>query len=269
MLRGLWIDDLPLLALSPGYLDELRDLGLHAAAVMVETSKARWDPYWSVEDARRMAVGLVDRDIEPIITVWLAPSRRYIDQMIAYLEMVVVAGYAAVEVDLEHLWRIRHLEGFDELTDAAVYALHRLLRIRDRLDVRLEVTTHPWHGESSPHALVTPHVDRLVLQAYSIREWPDGTTVDWYGPKGPGQMQQFAYEDALHVPCIVRGDVDLALGLPAWSQTWPGHAPADAMMTAYQAALDLGVVEARYWSSKFVLGARSNGYSNTFLRGIR
>lgn len=269
MLRGLWIDDHPSLALSPSYIEELTGLGLHTAAVMVETSKERWDPYWSVENLRQFASCLVIRNIEPVVTVWLAPSRRYIDQMVTYLDRVVDAGFAGIEVDLEHLWKSGSLKGFDALNDAAVYAIHHLKRISDQYDIRLEVTTHPWHGESSPRALVTPLVHRLVIQAYSIREWPDGTMIEWGGKRGPGSMQRFAYDDAQIVPRISDGRVALSMGLPAWRQIWPGHQPREAMQIAYSEAEGLGVVEARYWSSKFVLGLRSNGYAGAFLRGLK
>ena len=265
---GLWIVCPPRRVLGPGYIEELKDLGISTAAIMVETSNPELDVRWTPEQIGRACELCRAADIEVVLSVWPMPSREYLEELAPWLESVVPLGVAGVECDLEHLWAPSRLHGFTSLTEAAAYLLLRLHSLRDRHDVRLEVTTHPWHSESSPRALVAPHVDRLVEQAYSIRERPDGTLVAWDSRTlGPGHHQRWAIEDARLVPSIAAGHPNLSLGLAAWSQVWPDHAPREAMRLAYDAALECEPAEVRYWSSAFVLGSAANGYSATWLRG--
>jgi hypothetical protein len=262
---GLWLDGGPA---ELGHMHELRPLGITTAAIMVETSRPEWDPSWSTEQVARACEIARDEDLELVLTVWPAPRRAYLYEMRAWLDRVCGLGVSAIEVDLERLWMRDHLDGsLDSLTQAAALLLLRLRELAGAHDLRLEVTSHPWHGEASPQALVAPHVDRLVQQAYSIRRRPDGAIVDWDDHRlGPGHHQRWAAADARTVPGVAQGLVGLSLGLPLWEQAWPGHEPAEALGLAYDAAVAEGVSELRFWST---LNLRKHGWARAWLEGLR
>lgn len=266
---GLWIDDAPARVLGPGYADELVELGVRTAAIMVSAPGLGWRPTWTIGQVQRATLALVERDIEVVLTTWPSPRRAVIDECCAWLEAAVVWGATGLEVDLEGQWKAEARAGFAGLGEAAAYLLSRLRSITSGREVRLELTTHPWHAESSPRALVAPHVDRLLEQAYSIHRRPGGEVVAWDSRTlGPGHHQRWAADDARTVPGVAQGRPRLAMGLAAWSQVWPGHDPDEALGLAYQAALEADPAEVRLWSSKWVLGAQANGYSNAWLRSL-
>lgn len=271
---GLWIDDAPTTVLGPGYLDELRDLGIRTAAIMCSAPGSGWRPTWTADQIARVCGALIARDIEVVLTTWPSPRRAVIDECCGWLEAVVPWGAAALEVDLEGQWKPVEMRGFDGLGEAAAYLVAKLRSITSGRDMRLELTTHPWHSESSPRALVAPHVDRLLEQAYSIHRRPGGQVVEWGDARlGPGTHQRFALDDALGVPGVKEGRPRLAAGLAAWSQVWPGHEPHEALDAALGAALGAALAyplaEVRLWSSKWVLGAQANGYAAAWLRSLQ
>ena len=260
---GLWLDG------GPGELAHLGELPAHGvtvAAIMVETSRAAWDPTWTVEQvgqACHLARGL---DLEAVITVWPVPTRTWLDAATPWLDQACTMGVSAIEVDLEHLWKRSHLDGsLPSLEHAAQLLLLRLRDLAGRHDLRLEVTSHTGHSETSPAALVSPHVDVLVAQAYSIRERPGGEVISWDDRRmGPGLHQTWAAADARTVPGVAEG-VALSLGLPLWGQRWPGHGPAEALDLAYAAAVAEHPREVRFWSS---LNLRKNQYARDWLTAL-
>ncbi len=251
---GIWIDTTPESAIRE--LEELPGLGISTVAIMVESSSPGWDPSWTVDQVARACERARSLDLEVVLTTWPAPRRSHIDAMAAWLERAVPSGAAAIEVDLEGQWRRDRLDGtMASLGEAAALLLLRLRSLAGAHDLRLELTTHCGHQETSPSALVAPHVDRVVAQAHSIRERPGGQIVEWDDRRlGPGHHQTWAAADARTAPGVGAG-VGLSLGLPLWGQRWPGHDPAEALELAYQAALAEAPREIRFWSSKHLRNA--------------
>jgi len=261
---GLWLDGGPH---ELAHLGELPGLGISVAALMVETSRPAWDPTWTVAQVGQACELARRLDLEVVITVWPVPTRSWMDAATPWLDRACSLGVAAIEVDLEHMWKRSHLDGsLPSLEHAAQLLLLRLRDLAGRHDLRLEVTSHTGHAETSPAALVAPHVDVLVAQAYSIRERPpDGDVIEWGDRRyGPGLHQTWAAADARTVPGVAEG-VALSLGLPLWGQRWPGRLPADALDAAYEAACAERPRELRFWSS---LNLRRNAYAREWLTAL-
>src|SRR5690606_18649108 len=70
-----------------------------------------------------------------------------------------------------------------------------------QLPYRIEATSFPGHVETSPNAVVTPLLNRVNTQAYSVVNRVDvkgKVTLDHR--YGPGHMQEMAIKDALQSP---------------------------------------------------------------------
>ena len=262
---GLWLDDSPGVALAS--LDEIAELGISTVAIMLESPRPSWDPMWSLDQVARACERARGLDLEVVLTAWPSPRRAYLEAMHAWLERACSLGVVGVEVDLEGQWKRDDCDGTLSLPQAASLLLMRLRALAGAHDLRIEVTTHPGHQESSPSALVAPHVDRLVAQAYSIRRRPGGELVAWDDPRmGPGHHQRWAAADAR--TAIGYGHVDLSLGLALWSQSWPGHSPGDALTLAWRASLAEQPAEIRFWSSKWLVGGHATPYGRSWLRSL-
>lgn len=260
---GVWVDTTPEAALVE--LAELPGLGISTIALMVESSREGWDPSWTLDQVARACDRARSLDLEVVLTTWPEPRRGHIEEMAAWLGRACALGVAGLEVDVEHNWRRGELDGsIASLPEAASLLLLRLRGLAGAHDLRLELTTHTGHQESSPSALVAPHVDRVVAQAYSIRERPGGEIVAWDDRRlGPGQHQTWAAADARTAPGVGSG-VDLSLGLALWSQRWPGHSPQEALDVAFRAALAEHPAEIRLWSLKHL----RRDYAQAWLRSL-
>jgi len=124
---------------------------------------------------------------------------------------------------------------------------------------------------------VAPHMDRLCVQAYSVRnrtkknlatgKYDVPWAVPWTHTYGPGRMQVHTLDRTSLVP----GDPKIVAGLAAYDQKWPTHLAHTALSMAYDAAIShehVEVVAVRYWSSKWVLGVRNNRYASKFLKSL-
>lgn len=264
---GLWLDDPPKVVLREVYFDQLVALGVRVVAVMIDTSRRGWDPKWSVGQLNELRQLALSRDIEVVLTCWPEPDPEDIDAMVKDLpRLLVAAGASALEIDTERNWRhdrvrnVRRQVGRSSLDLAGDHLVAGLSRVRAQLDVRLELTTFTSHTENGRSADVAPHMDRLVPQAYSVRE-RNGKLIPWSHSYGPGGMQRFTIDRTL----LIEGP-KLSVGLAAYDQAWPGHTAHEAMEIAWLAALAYDPMEIRFWSSKWVLGVRANGYAADFLR---
>lgn len=282
---GQWVFDAPRVALEPRFLEEAAELGLVTQAVMLDTSKAPWDPMWSRAELEQFCRRAIDLDLETVCTVWLCPQRAVIDAMIADLSELLRVGPVGVDGDAEGLWVPEMVRGFADLEEATRYLLGELRRICEPLDVRIELDTHPWTDEGYWTAAelerwlrldeearlgeLGPNVDRIFWQAYSTVKTPTGKPVPYYSRLGPGNMQRFALSRACQVPGVAEGQPKLGVGLAAYGQRWTGHDPIDAMATAYSTALSYRPVEVRFWGSVQIMGARRNGYAARFLRSLQ
>jgi len=138
--------------------------------------------------------------------------------------------------------------------------------------IRMELTTFAEHVENGRMADVAPHMDRLKVQAYSIRSRKnaDGTEflVPWDHTYGPGNMQKFTLDRTMMVPRFRdRGMLpEIGYGMALWSQQWPGHTPAEAMTKALEMALRYDITCICGWSSKHVFNG--NPYALPWLESL-
>jgi hypothetical protein len=259
---GLWIDDPPRLVNNESYADRLLELGVSTAAVMV--TRANGTAAWNVQQVECAARLFREREIELVLTAWPYPRRKSIDDVCQlFSELAAVSGPVGFEVDLEGNWLGRNRRGFSSMSQAGDYLLDRLRAVAEPIDARLELTSYPYHTEFSSRACVAPNMDVVLPQAYSVHNRGENQ-VGWSDRLGPGRMQNLSIERARTVNSRV------VCGLAAYGQQWPGRSGEEAMGVAWQAVVEAGCQEVRYWSSKWVLGGRSSGnaYAARFLSTI-
>lgn len=277
---GLWLDDPIKRILSRSYFAELAAMRIHTLALMVDTSRKGWDPKWRQSTLRELNDLVTENGMELILTVWPDPVSDYLKAMEEGIDELLEAVPATgVEYDTEFNWTKRRVKGFKpqrrhgRRQSALDVAGDELVALTARLkakhpQIRSELTTFTSHTENGRAADVAPHMDRLMPQAYSVRErtrkgkdW----NVPWTHTYGPGRMQRFTLDRTL----LADGDqAEMGCGLAAYDQKWPGRDAADAMGAAYEAAMAYDVVEIRYWSSKWILGVRDNKYAAEFLKDL-
>jgi hypothetical protein len=265
----LWAPEGPRKILSERYFAGLDALGVTGLAVMVDTAKRGWDPYWKPGQLEKLAkLASTGRDVEVILTTWSDPAREYLAKMVEGIRpMIEACGAVAWEVDVEFNWkpsRVQGLKNLDLAGDALVDFLHQ---VRDEYGVRLELTTFTAHTENGRAADVAPHVDLLMVQAYSIRTRPGGQKIPWNHSYGPGHMQRLTLDRTLLVPGVASGKVRVGVGLAAWDQKWPGATVGAAMRTASTALRDYDVERVRYWSAPWVVSKKNAAAA--FLRELK
>lgn len=265
---GLWLDDPTSLVAKPEYWDRLKDHGFSTAAIMLESVGDGWNPSYSTDSLAKIANLARPRDIEIVLTIWPEPNPKYLQSVEAGIpNFLKAAGAAALESDVESNWTRKLVNGFPNLDKAGDALVAMYDRLRSSLDVRVELTTFTEHPENSKSADVAPHVDRLYVQAYSVRNRTEGV-IDWDGRYGPGGMQRLTLDRANQVP-KTNGKPLVCCGLAAYDQEWPGKKGEDAMRVAYDAALHYNPLEIRFWSSKWVLGIKANGYASRFIKSLK
>lgn len=282
---GLWVSDAPRVALGGRFLEDALELGFTVMAIMVDSSESPWDPRWTPMQLERFTRRAIDLDMEVVLTTWPCPRRAVLDAMGRDMAELLRVGGAGWESDVEGLWVPRMVQGFSSLEEASRHYLDLQRSICEPLDVRLELTTHPWHDEGhwtteelerwlrideeARKGDLGPNVDRIIWQAYSTNRTPSGAPVKWNSQFGPGRMQILALDRARAVPGVLEGRPRLCAGLAGYRQCWEGHSPYEAMRIAYETALTYDPLEVRYWDSLQILGARRNPYAADAIRRIR
>ena len=256
---GLWIDDSWRLIRNDNYWITLKRLGVRTADLMIDSSDLAWSPQYTDQQLELICELGRDHDIEIVFTGWPAPRRSVIDPMLADLDRYARFGTSAIDLDTEHLWRTSYLDGSYKTLRAAGEALiDGLHKIRDKHDVRIELTTHTGHSEATERAVLTPYVDRLYWQIYTTRHDWRGEDVAFDSRQGPGRRQTDAIETIRRrCPWIASGEVELCVGQALWDQRWPGVKIDYALNNAYHASVSAGIRSHRGWSSKWVAGVKS------------
>lgn len=255
---GAWVDD-SFGRIDSDYAARYRETGLTEAALMCNRMNATvGSPAWELREKpatiARAAYRLRDAGVAIILTCWPRPDRHQLAKLESDMRALVEAiDPEAIEVDCEANWHRRHLRDFKTMADAAgelVAVLRRLAGSKRRV----ELTTYTYHAENGPGALVAPHVDLLLPQAYSVTDRA-GEAVPWGSELGPGRMQDLTLGRAAQTGAPASALT--ACGLAAYEQRWPGVRPEVAMQTALDAARSAGCSRVRYWSSKWIVGALS------------
>jgi hypothetical protein len=262
-ITGAWVDH-AILDIKPDFARQFRDVGMTEAAIMSNRMNCqRGTPAFALRAKvgafAAAASALHAEGVAVILTCWPRPARDQLDALETGMrELMIATGAVAIEVDVEGNWDRKHLAGFDSMQAAATYLLAVLRRVA--AGKRVELNTFPFHSENSSKALLAPHVDLLIPQAYSVNERAD-EPVQWTSAYGPGRMQDVTIERmaTTGAPSSAR----TALGLAAYEQRFAGHEPLEAMRAAVAAGRKHGCSRFRWWSSKWILGRMSSAWART------
>lgn len=268
-----WIDDGPIKMLKPDYWDVAKELGFKAAAFMIDTSNKGWDTSWTPKKYEKVGKLASDRGIKLITTIWPEPNKPYFAVAIQQLpDLLKAAGCHILESDMEFNWRVER-NTFKTWNDANDEFLKFLDKVREQIpNLETELTTFTAHAENGKAAKAAPRVDRLVVQAYGIRKRPDGDLIPWDHVYSAGKMQTYTLDRTILVPGVKNGKPRVSVGLPAWDQSWPAHTEKEAMQVAREACLNyphVKIESLRYWSSKWIFGARKSSYAYNFLKSFK
>lgn len=265
---GIWVDDPLRDVLKPAFWDKIVDHRIKTVALMLEPIGGRFDPRYQIDQLHRFRTFAMKADVEVVLTVWPEPDIEYIASFEASIEeYLIAAGASGLEYDAEGNWLPKKVRGFKNLDKAGDRLVDVVKGLADRLDVRSELTTYPYHVENSRESDVAGHMHRVLPQAYSVRNRTNGQ-IPWGTKYAPGGMQKLTLDRTRELISRSQNKPKLSCGLAAYDQTWPGHRPEKAMEVAFAAALEYQPVEIRFWSSKWVFGIKNNGYASRFLKSL-
>ena len=265
---GIWFDD-PLHAVTPRYIETLKSVGIERVHIMLDRSIKGWNPRFDREHCEQ--IKYLFKDFRIILVIWPEPTKGYMNDMKRDLpNMIKDTGAEGVEFDLEHNWKRKLTRGYDSFEEAGldlVASVDECVSGPPLSSLDLYVTTFPAHAEALEHAVVTPHVDYLNLQVYSVRQ-RDQNPQSWQGALDPGTFQSRALTKAADVLESQGCGVELVAGLALWDQKWERRRPEEAIEAAWNSTLVEGCNRMTFWSSKFLAGVRKNDYSLRALRGL-
>lgn len=272
MQHGLWIDCAPRTVMTEDYLRRFHALGFRTGAVMLESITQGFDPKWKLAELGKLGEMFRKLDIELVLTVWPEPNVNYVNELRTKLPALLKAsGAAALESDAEGNYIRKKLVGYRTMNDASNAFVEVLREAALEQDVRSELTTFTMHEENGAKATLADDVDRVLGQAYSVRNrnGADGKpfSVPWDHQYGPGAMQRLTLGRSMQIP-KKNGKPNVSCGLAAYDQEWPGHKGDEAMDVAYQAALKFNPKEIRWWSSKWVVGHLARPYAVRFFERL-
>lgn len=272
---GVWGDDPPAKMAKREYAEKLAELGVNHVALMMNKAimskhadpwdlrwKDRGEDGWHDDLIVEIAELYDEYDIRLVLTTWPIPSKAQIDEMAeAMVKLLTATGAMTWEVDVEGNWRTRYLDGFESMGEAGKYLTDNMRWTAEET----EATTFGHHAELGRHPTVTPHVDTMCVQAYSVCE-RGGKPYPFNGYLGPGKHQDWIYKRA-----VKAGANKITMGLAAYEQGFPGRSPQEAMQIAFDKSIELGVRSFRYWSTKWILGVQSHNtpYAAEFLRSLQ
>lgn len=272
----LWIDEPKHKVLNEGYFRELQEQGIDSIAIMIDESNRKWESKWSLKDLEKVFYLADPYAIEVILTIWPYPSITWMK--LAFLDLHAMCEFgpvSAIEADLEFNWRTRYVEGImsipsgmSRLEVAGREYVNRLNELAAEYQIRKEMTTFTSHMENGRAAIVAPHMDCLLVQAYATRSRPGDSgkqiKIPWNHVYGPGNMQKYTFDRTMLVPGVADKIVEVGYGHALWNQHWPGHTPLEAMIKSLNAALShpVGITKVRCWSSKW---RYRNTYASKFL----
>jgi hypothetical protein len=197
---GAWIDDPVHDAKKEAFADHLVRMGVQRAALMINKSNTRpdntpWALRWDREDIEAVAKLYNSKGIECVATCWPRPSKNMIDAMMEDMVWIIpLLGSYVFEVDTEGNWDPDFLSGFKNMKEASEYLAARMREVVGE-DGELELTTFTYHVENSKNAKLAPLMDRLLPQAYSVRN-RGNEKIGWNDSLGPGRHQTLAVNRA-------------------------------------------------------------------------
>lgn len=266
---GCWVDD-ALHSIDDKYIKKLKDANINSVCIMTNKSNTRkqdkpWELRTSKEEFIRLGNLFKNNGFMVTFTCWPQPNKNQIDMLVKDMEEIVSSTSSELEIDSETNWDKKFLGGgFKTMKEAADYLNSEFAKIKLKHGTILSLTSYVYHSEFSDKALLSPHMDKLFCQAYSVHKRDTGD-VGFNDSLGPSKIQQTSYDRS--VKTKTKGII--AMGLPAYDQKFPNYSEDQAMRTALDKCVSLGIKHVRYWSSKFIIGGQKNGYSETFLKTLK
>lgn len=269
--HGAWIDHPTADVSKPAFWNGMVEHGFSTGAIMLEGLGNCFDPRYDTRELGVIRQLAHERDIELVLTTWPEPTVKYMKNFEASIHTLLkVSGAAGLEFDMEGNWLKNEVQGFANLDKAGDAFVQMFDRVTHDLDVRTECTTYPYHTENSKTADVAPSCDRVLPQAYSVRNRASGK-IEWASEHGPGRIQNLTLGRALQIKGVGTNAGPLvSCGLAAYDQEWPKRVGEEAMRVAYDAALKYNPVEVRWWSTKWIFNHRlANGYASRFIKTLK
>jgi hypothetical protein len=180
-------------------------------------------------------------------------------------ELMTLTKAKVFQIDAESNWDSKFLKGFHNMSEAAQYLVSKMKETVAKHNGKTSLTTFPYHSENSKNATISPYMDTLFPQAYSVANRTNGN-VKWNDAFGPKNMQKITLERAAATKI---NKSNICCGLAAYDQKWPGHTEEEAMKVALDTAIEMGVEHVCYWSSKWIVGGSKTNYGNSFLKKLK
>lgn len=283
----LYVDEPKFVVLTNDWFDRLEEDDIDAISIMIDQSDSIWKSAYNENDIERLLLLADKRAVEVIVSYWPFPNINWMNSAFADLDRLCAVGpINAVEADVEFNINAKYVRGYescerrDEHGKRIVSALEmwaedyirRVDELQNKYDVRKEIDTFTSHTENGRCAIITPHMDRIYVQAYSVSYRPDGhgghNDIPYEHIYGPGNMQKMSLDRTMLIPAVRDGSVQVGYAHAIFGQNFVNHDPYDTMMCAAKAALnhETNPVWIRSWSSKH---RNYNSYARRFLRDIR
>ena len=238
-------------ARSIEYASAITDLGLDEDAIMVERSRAGFDPVWNVDQLKQYHEKSLSRQKTQV--VWPEPTTKWFREFERRMPKLLSAVPTfALDFDSEMRMKESFVDGFADL-DAFGATLMELARSwkRDGLIREIQVDTFPGHREAHG-ADGLDGEDMFYLQTYPI--YKEGRS--YTGRFGPQNRVRKDFD-------FVRAkgmDEPLSAVLPLWGMwRWGQVDLAFADMT--DSALSRPYERYRFWSLKHAVGPKANTYA--------
>jgi hypothetical protein len=249
--RRIYVDDPADIVLLPGYLEELRDLGIDYIVLCVHDPQRGWT--WTAAQARRGQDRCESLGLGVSLMTW-APVGRPLD---AHARRLSLARPRRWEPDVEG-----QVVG-KTATQRLIFAQH-LRELADEYDVPLDLNSHAGHSE-----LVEGGPDVHDLLGSDEELWGQAYCLAERSKTEPLLGLPRAVERTIARMQRIKGPFRRGIILAAWDQSGFPQGPFEAMREAYQAARGYTDMIG-WWSSKFASswGVKKNSYSAGAIRGL-
>jgi len=279
---GMWVDLPPRMVLTPEFFEWfVHELHFDLMSIMIDDADPAVEFSWTAKDVEK-ALEMADPfAVEIGLTTWPYPDATLLRLMEQKMDVLLGVGPVAEwETDEEFNWNEDEVQGFANLDKAGDALVEMKQRQCEKHGCRNTATTFTYHKENSPKADTTPHMDRLVVQAYATDE-RDEKPITWDHRFGPGRMQTLTLNRTLKVPGIASKAVELGVGHAAWAQDgfmrrgddgeWVLMPANAAMKASFEASLPYKPVAHNWWAAKFCYpkSRRYLPYAETFLKSLR
>lgn len=268
---GLWIADSPNMVSTAAFWDRFVDVGYNVADIMLDSSRPDWDARYTLSHLRVIRqLAMIARDVELGGSVWPAPHPDILKAMYDDLDiMLPTLGAYFLCSDMEGLMlpSVAREMGWN-LVDAKKQWIEYLWRLKEKHNIRIELTTHTGHPEANADSYFAASdvVDRHMWQVYSQRVLPNGDTASWDGRYGP---QRRVEDSARLARKTTQLQKRLGFGQAVYNQRWPDRTISQAMRIPHEGYIRHCPEEIRDWSSWNTIGMLRGAPDNKIVTKVR